>query len=27
VTPGQYEVYYGTSSDTKDLKKNLVVIR
>jgi len=27
VTPGEYEVYYGTSSDTKDLKKTLVVIR
>jgi len=27
VTPGEYEVYYGTSSDAKDLKKTSIIIR
>lgn len=27
VTPGEYEIYYGNSSDAKDLKKATVVIR
>jgi beta-glucosidase len=27
VTPGEYEIFYGNSSDTKDLKKATVVIR
>ncbi len=27
VTPGEYEIYYGNSSDAKDLKKAAVVIR
>jgi beta-glucosidase len=26
VTPGQYEVYYGTSSDSKDLKITRITI-
>ena len=27
VTPGEYEVYYGNSSDAKDLKMTKVVIQ
>ena len=27
VTPGEYEVYYGNSSDTKDLKMTKVFIK
>jgi beta-glucosidase len=26
ITPGEYEVYYGTSSDSKDLKKAMISI-
>ena len=26
VTPGEYEVYYGTSSDSKDLKMTKISI-
>jgi beta-glucosidase len=27
VTPGEYEIFYGNSSDAKDLKKTTVVVR
>ena len=27
VTPGEYEVYYGTSSDPKDLKMSKITIQ